>query len=74
MSNLSAEDLVRNDELNAQADVENEQPAMLPYPKRVFFIIGNEFCFLRQLEYFLLQKFSDVFDLFHSNFSSIHDW
>lgn len=39
MSEFSGEDLVNNDEMN-----NDDQPAVLPYPKRVFFIIGNEFC------------------------------
>lgn len=26
------------------SNIESHQPSKIPYPKRVFFIIGNEFC------------------------------
>lgn len=44
LSTISAEDLVTNDELNDEVNAENEPPASIPYPKHIFFIIGNEFC------------------------------
>lgn len=44
LSKISGEDLVNNEELNAVEDAETGQTAIIPYPKRVFFIIGNEFC------------------------------
>lgn len=61
MFQSSGEDLVNNDELNAQTDAQNEESAILPYPKRVFFIIGNEFC--ERFNYFGMkgEKISIIF-------------
>ncbi|XP_031625572.1 peptide transporter family 1-like [Contarinia nasturtii] len=42
--NSSRQNLVNQDESVDSVDSENVQPAPIPYPKRVFFIIGNEFC------------------------------
>lgn len=42
MSKFSSE--VNTEELNPTSNVNSSHPTTLPYPMRVFFIVGNEFC------------------------------
>lgn len=63
---------IENDKVKEMLDMESNEPKKIPYPKRVFFIIGNEFCerfnfygmkseFVRGLKFTVLQIFSIFF-------------